>query len=638
MPWPDIFFPRAKKTQPVADSTPPASTPTPETPAPVAAESAPATALPPTLPGSPQPIAPQPLLSGDKFSAEQKKLEPVIPAKPSLDRSTRTIPAMHGVVLRGPGSATKSVPATPPAPLKNIEQLMAEADPVRALSQTGSIRLLKRSASDAVQLKGTGSAATETGGLPSVSAASLPTTQTPPPKTIAPMGVPVPPQPRISGPIPEAKKVDPIPVIRKGSVAAPADDEDDSPFILKPTVSTEPKETVQPPAAPEPEPTPAPAAPAASETTKSRSLFPFSIFPRKRKMADVARIVLPPKREDVDHTPPAPAEPAPTVVPPAFPVTAMTARVNKPISENNEPEKFVTGIVTPPPFPGTLITDEKPVEVKPAEVISTPETLPIAPTSLKTETVNEPEIFAPSKPLPSVDSSPAPNAPEKMVFDTLPIPDLQPITPPTDIPKVDPEAHKPDAFDASLPKIDPEAHKPTPPPAPAQVGETLSTLAPKAEKREFHLTNGEKVVGVVLSETPEAVYLEHASLGVLTVPRAQIAKRLVEIILINGDRIVGDIMAETADTLYVRHSSLGMLTVPRSHRSTRVVEAVLTDGDRILGEILTETDSFTVIRSATLGTVTVPHNKISMLNRKIEQVELKALPPAAPELKDKPAN
>ncbi len=88
------------------------------------------------------------------------------------------------------------------------------------------------------------------------------------------------------------------------------------------------------------------------------------------------------------------------------------------------------------------------------------------------------------------------------------------------------------------------------------------------------------MAGTVLSETPEAVYIEHGTLGVLTIPRAQIAKRLVEIILINGDRIVGDIMAETADTLYVRHASLGMLTVPRAQRSTRVVEALLGDGGR----------------------------------------------------------
>src|SRR5277367_2425237 len=139
MPWPDIFFPRAKKTQPVADSPPPPSAPTPETPAPApaTADPKPAAAQPPAAPTTPQPIAPQPLLSADK------KLEPVTPAKPSVDRSTRTIPAMHGVILRGPGSNTKSVPATPPAPLKNIDQLMAEADPVRTLSQSGSVRLLK---------------------------------------------------------------------------------------------------------------------------------------------------------------------------------------------------------------------------------------------------------------------------------------------------------------------------------------------------------------------------------------------------------------------------------------------------------------------------------------------------------------
>ena len=89
-------------------------------------------------------------------------------------------------------------------------------------------------------------------------------------------------------------------------------------------------------------------------------------------------------------------------------------------------------------------------------------------------------------------------------------------------------------------------------------------------------------------------------------------------------------MAETPDTLYVRHASLGMLTVPRAQRSTRVVEAILKDGDRILGEVLAETENFTVIRSATLGTVTVPHQQVAMLNRKIEQIELKALPALGP--------
>ena len=96
-------------------------------------------------------------------------------------------------------------------------------------------------------------------------------------------------------------------------------------------------------------------------------------------------------------------------------------------------------------------------------------------------------------------------------------------------------------------------------------------------------------------------------------------------------------MAETADMLYVRHASLGMLSVPRAQRSTRVVEAILKDGDRILGEVLTETETFTVIKSATLGTVTVPHTNVAMLNRKIEQIEMKALPVAPPQLPDKPA-
>ena len=163
-----------------------------------------------------------------------------------------------------------------------------------------------------------------------------------------------------------------------------------------------------------------------------------------------------------------------------------------------------------------------------------------------------------------------------------------------------------------------------------------ATLSKSSEKKEFLLVNGERILGNVLSETPENIYLNHGTLGVLTLPRSQIATRPVEIILINGDRIVGDIMAETPDTLYVRHASLGMLTVPRSQRSTRVVEALLTDGDRIVGEVLTETGDCTVIRSSTLGLVTVPHNKVAMLNRKVEQIELKSLPSAPPAIKDKP--
>ena len=152
------------------------------------------------------------------------------------------------------------------------------------------------------------------------------------------------------------------------------------------------------------------------------------------------------------------------------------------------------------------------------------------------------------------------------------------------------------------------------------------------EKREFILANGERILGHVLSETADTIYLDHHTLGVLTLPRTQIAGKPIEVILINGDRIVGDLIAETTECLYIRHASLGMVTVPHSQRSTRVVEAILKDGDRILGEVLAETDHFTVIRSATLGTVAVQHEQVAMLNRKIEQMQLRSLP--APALED----
>ncbi len=155
------------------------------------------------------------------------------------------------------------------------------------------------------------------------------------------------------------------------------------------------------------------------------------------------------------------------------------------------------------------------------------------------------------------------------------------------------------------------------------------------EKQEFVLANGERIFGHVLSETPQTIYLDHGTLGVLTLPRSQVAAKPIEVILINGDRIVGDLIAETPECLYIKHASLGMLTVPHNQRSARVVEAILKDGDRILGEVLAETDNFTVIRSATLGTVAVQHEQVAMLNRKIEQMQLRALPSAATALEDK---
>ena len=338
-------------------------------------------------------------------------------------------------------------------------------------------------------------------------------------------------------------------------------------------------------------------------------------------MADLARIILPPKREE-HEPPPAPtlSESSPTVIPPAFPVAAMTARASQPPGESLETGKVSSPSPVDSAAAEKIVAEEKPpqpniptvtdhVQGAPAEISPQDKTPGIA---LDTEKPAGTESDPASTPTPVAEAGPA-----------TPLPDSP------EAPKVDPEAHKPETTTTPLPQIDPEAHRtPTIP----QAGSSVPAVTP--EKREFHLANGERVAGTVLSETPEAVYLDHGTLGVLTIPRAQIAKHLVEIILINGDRIVGDIMAETADTLYVRHASLGMLTIPRAQRSTRVVEAILKDGDRILGEVLTETDSFTVIRSATLGTVTVPHSKVSMLNRKIEQIELKALPPPAPEIKE----
>ncbi len=305
-------------------------------------------------------------------------------------------------------------------------------------------------------------------------------------------------------------------------------------------------------------------------------------------MTDVARIVQPSKRDEVS---PSASAPSGAVIPPAFPVAVATGSL---IPAESVPKA----------------SDEKipaPVEVKPTGSIPDPVMQNATPA----------KEFSPAEP----DSAIA-DAGKKM-----------------DETKI-PAASAPGNVSAGSPAPVAEEKAPPPKAASADTSIPLEHLSPTGgpqERREFLLANGERILGKVLSETPEAIYIDHGTLGVLTLPRSQIAKRLIEIILINGDRIVGDVMAETPDTLYVRHASLGMLTVPRAQRSTRVVEAILKDGDRILGEVLGETENFTVIRSATLGTVAVPHNKVAMLNRKIEQIELKALPPSSAEIKDKPS-
>jgi len=326
---------------------------------------------------------------------------------------------------------------------------------------------------------------------------------------------------------------------------------------------------------------------------------------RKAKLADLARMVAPPHPESTPPPPIRESGPSATVVPPAFTVAVATGSVILP-AEKVQPS---------PPASGSAVVDSGPVE--------------------KATASSEIHVAAPGATVePAVKDSSTPEAPAVAV---IPEPEKKNDEAPVE---------KPASADT----------KPAPPAAagenPATTSSPTAAGIPKAgasaapvpldhlpaippEKKEFLLTNGERILGRVLSETPDTIYLEHGTLGVLTLPRTQIAQRPVEIILINGDRIVGDIMAETPDTLYVRHASLGMLTVPRAQRSTRVVEVILTDGDRILGEVLAETENFTVVRSATLGTVSVPHNKVAMLNRKVEQIELKKLPVA---LQDKPSS
>jgi len=593
---------------------------------------------------------------------------------------TRTLPVMHGVVLRpltrSGGKLTFPVPPT--EPIKNIEQLMTEADPVKTLSQSGSVRMLKRLSPDAPT---PAPALRPPGTPPPIHVENAAPENAPAPAA----GVIVPPKAIEAGsPWPsfaskdaprvfiEPKKPAPDQPIRKAEPIAPAEMKVSAPV---PTVAG----PIATPVLAQPRPVARESAfltrPAVVSATPAAtrppppSLPPMisigSIARRKAKLADVARIVLPPKREETAPLPPMPlSDPSATETGglPATPniVAPSTARLPiRPLPKLvlSQPP---AAPVSDSPFmerakeaPAEDKIEVKPVgplplEAKPAEPEIAKASEPEAPAAeVKPEVVEapKPEPVVPIIVPPAFDFVPktdyeAPKLDPSLVFDpaTMPKiaakveePKVEVVTPAFEsVPQVDPEAHKtaPDL----APKFDSEAHKAPPPiettvdaeKEPATPTEIEPTNVPGT--REFHLTNGERVAGVVLSETADTLYVEHASLGVLTIPRDEIATRLAEIILINGDRIVGNIMAETADTLYVRHASLGMLSVPKAQRSRRVVEAILKNGDRILGEVLTETDTFTVIKSATLGTVTVPHNKVNMLNRKIEQIEMKALP------------
>src|ERR1700677_4612913 len=264
MPWPDIFLKTRKPppkpepspaeaapaVAPAAPDVPAASPPSEVTPAALsdAASTTPASApgfvavTPPPQPG-PTPIPPQPpLIQPVPSGATGNPTPPAqlsIPKPSSMDRSTKTIPALHGVVLRPPAATTRT--PTQHAPLKNIEQLMAEADPVKTLSQTGSVRLLKRTLPE----PHTGPAA---GPFTSPPIASLPKSAAPLPKPIAPgaiaasadappitpapapaMSVPTPPPfpsfdptPKSAAAFPPASApVTPPPVVAAGGLCAP---------------------------------------------------------------------------------------------------------------------------------------------------------------------------------------------------------------------------------------------------------------------------------------------------------------------------------------------------------------------------------------------------------------------------------
>jgi RNase P/RNase MRP subunit p29 len=315
-----------------------------------------------------------------------------------------------------------------------------------------------------------------------------------------------------------------------------------------------------------------------------------TIFRRKTKIADVARIVLPPRRDEMGP----PASKSSSEAEPAG-MTPADARATQ--------HSSVADLAPPIAAPGA----DSPKR----------EAVPFAPAP---EKVSDPAATS----VPPMESKPADGRSAMAVGQNSgPLREENPAS----AAAARREPIKPEPATAVSPA--PEMAAPAPRPTTA--------LAETREKREFVLSNGERILGHILSETPDAIYVEHGTLGVLTIPRAQIAQHPIEVILVNGDRIVGDVIAETSDALFVRHASLGILTIPHKQRSARVVEAILKDGDRILGEVLGETESVTVIRSATLGTVSVPHHRVAMLNKRAEEIQMKSLPPTAPQVEDKPS-
>ena len=473
----------------------------------------------------------------------------------TTDPQPVSIPGTGGTVSRVParvstpaGGPTKPIQIIQPQPdLKKtmtpadtvapVSQAMAEADTLRAMTRSGGVRLIKRS---------------QTSSQIEQSLISRADASQPPPFE---------PQFISAGVSPAADRS-----ANTETGAALSDSSTEKPSAASPN----PESAVT-----------TPETSLSTTAAATGTLVPpgITIFRRKAKMTDVARIILPAKREEAKSAPfsSTPQEPLQSAGPESSSNVAPALTSNPAPSENLSAPIQTPNVSSPESNTFAAIPEpEKKSEPNPAEI----------PISAKTEDISQPSPFVPTS-----EKAAEPHSPSSASPDSL----------------------KSQKSSASIPV------------------ENLTPAVQKGSKREFVLTNGERVMGNILSETSDSIYIDHATLGVLTIPLNQIAKRPIEVILINGDRVIGDLIAETSDCILVRHASLGTLTIPHSQRSSRVIEAVLKDGDRILGEVLTETETHTVIRSATLGTVTVQHSQVAMLNRKIEQMPLKALPPGANE-------
>lgn len=228
---------------------------------------------------------------------------------------------------------------------------------------------------------------------------------------------------------------------------------------------------------------------------------------------------------------------------------------------------------------------------------------------------------------PPVQPTPAPAAAAPFVPASVPVPPPDvpiPVAARTVVPPVFSQPVEP--FVAQLPPGVGASSAPAPEPLPVSV----------EGHKEFLLNNGERVSGVIISETPDSIYLRNDSLGTVTVPRSRIASRLMEVVLLNGDRVVGEVITETPEYLYLRNATLGTVTVPRGHLANRVVEMLLHNGNRVVGEIITETSEFTVLKSAALGTLTVLRAGVQQVNRRAEvregvrQIDRPETAPVAP--------